>query len=230
MLLDDVEEVARSVVTREYHGLTTEGSHLGTSNVEHVAVAGQPGEVEVAAVGHEAVAETGTVDEERHVVLLAEVVEPFYFSRRIDSAELGWEGDVDDTGYDHVLIDGVGIEARVEVLQVVGTQFPVVRWQDDDFVPTGLDGSRLVYVDMSAVDGDDTLVARQDAIDDGSICLSTAYEEVDVGIGALTCLAYFLTRRLTPLVEAIRLTLLIVALYEAAQHVRVGTVIIVALE
>ena len=207
MLLDDVEEVAGCIVTGEYYRLAAEGTHLRAADIKDVAMAGQPGQVEIACLRHQPIAQAGTVNEQWHFVCLAEVVDSLDFGSLVECAEFGGGGDIDNAGYDHVLIDGVGIEAVVKVVKIFGSHLTVVLGQGDDFVAAGLNGPRLMYVDVAGIYGYDALVARQHTINNGGIGLRAAHEEIDVGIGALAGLSDFLAGLVAPDVGAVGGTL-----------------------
>ena len=59
----------------EDHGLATEGTHLRPADVEGIAVACQPRQIDVAALGHQSVAQSRPVDEEPKPIVTANVVD-----------------------------------------------------------------------------------------------------------------------------------------------------------
>ena len=91
-----------------------------------------------------------------------------------------------------MLIDRVSEKGGVELLQVAGPHLSFMRRQGDNLVAVGLDGPRLMHIDMACADCDDTLIASEHAIDDGGVGLRTSHKEEDVGIRTLTCQTDFL--------------------------------------
>ena len=128
VLLDDGEEMGRcgSVGVGENDRLATQGATLGAADVEHVAQVGQLLQGHIAALGHQAVAQTGTVDEQRQVVVTADVADGLQFLKGINRAHLGGKGDIDHAREHHVLVGDVGIEVMQPVAQLGDIHLAVV--------------------------------------------------------------------------------------------------------
>lgn len=85
-----------------------------------------------------------------------------------------------------------------------------MRRQTDDTVPAKLYGSRLVYIDMSGLGGDDCLIVVENAVDDRGIGLCAAGQKPDLGVRSLASLTDALLGPFGPFVEAIGEALFIV--------------------
>ena len=110
MLLDDGKEMTGSIATGKDHGFTTQRTHLGAADVEDVAELSQRRQVYVGSSAAEAIAQSGTVDEERYLVVAAYVVDGAELGLRVDGAVLRGERDVDHARVDHVGPRGVTME------------------------------------------------------------------------------------------------------------------------
>ena len=74
VLLLDREEMLVGLAVGEDDCLTTEGTNLRATDVEHIAMAGQIGQGDVVALCHQTIAQPGPVDIEWNVVLLAHLI------------------------------------------------------------------------------------------------------------------------------------------------------------
>ena len=109
MLLDHGKEVLRGFSGRENHGLTAEGTHLGTANGENVAELGQVLDGNIAGGAHEAIAQTGTVYKQRQMILFTDCVDGRKLSLGIERTIFRREGNVHHAGEDHVVVGAVGV-------------------------------------------------------------------------------------------------------------------------
>ena len=228
VLLLDGEEMLVGLTVGEHHRLATQGADLRAADVEHVAMARQEGQCNVAALGHQAIAQTRTVDIKRDVVVLADGIELRQFLRRIERAQLGGEGDVHQAG-EH----GMGIVAVVhEVVEVfvehTGTHLALLLGQRDDFMLRKLHGTRLMDVDMTTADADDALVLIEHGVDGGSIGLRAAREEENLGVGHSASLADTSLSPLAICIEAIGSGFAVVVLHQVLQYQGVSPVVVVA--
>lgn len=73
---------------------------------------------------------------------------------------------------------------------LVGRDLALGVGQRQHLVPRGLDGARLVYVDVSRVGRHDTLVGAQHGLYHGGVGLRAAREQVYLGLGRTARLAY----------------------------------------
>lgn len=123
---DDGEELTRCIAARENDGFATEGTDFSATYVENVAMMSQPRQVEVTFCRHKPVAEAGTINEERNLVLLADGMNLFDFSSIVNGAKFGGEGDVHHAGIDDVLPCGVGMVGFQIVVQFCGIHLAVM--------------------------------------------------------------------------------------------------------
>ena len=117
-----------------------------------------------------------------------------------------------------------------EVVERLSLEFPTLVRQSDDLVPAGLDGSCFVHIDVSGVGTNHCFIRAQHGIDDGGVGLGAAREQVHVGIADSTFCRYLLPGTVAEAVEAIGEGLFVVGFHQMAQHVGVGTVVVVAFE
>ena len=83
---------------------------------------------------------------------------------------------------------------------------------------------------MACLGGYHAFVGLEHAVDDGCVSLCAAYEEEDVGLGALAGGPDFLSCLFAPFVEAVGLALLVVCSEQVLQNEWVRSVVIVALK
>ena len=121
LLLDHGHEVGRCAVG-EHHGLAAQRAHLGAADVEHIGEPGDVGQGHVGALGHQAVAQPGTVQKQRHLVFLTDGVQIFQLLFCVQGAVLGGVGDVHHAGEHHVVVVGIGIEGGAPVPYIGGRQ------------------------------------------------------------------------------------------------------------
>ena len=158
MLLLDGEEMLVGLAVGKDDGFAAEGANLGAADVEDIAVAGQVGQGDVVALGHQAVAQSCAVNVERNFVVLADLVEVVQLAGGIERAQLGGEGDVDQARMHGMVLVAV-VHVVVEVLvQHLGFHLAVRVGDGDDFVLCELHGTRLVDIDVSRADADDALI------------------------------------------------------------------------
>ena len=89
MLLDLRGEMPRHVAFGEHHGLTEQRAHLRATDIEHVGDPGDIRQCHVSAGRHQPVAKTSAVNEQRHVILMADVRNGFELRLRVQRAVLG---------------------------------------------------------------------------------------------------------------------------------------------
>ena len=97
----------------------------------------------------------------------------------IECTEFRGLGEIDHGGLDHVLVGGVGPVGSPQGQDGRRRELPVLRRDGQDLVPGGLDGPRLVDVDVPGVGGDDPLVGPQGRGDHRGVDLGPAHQKVD---------------------------------------------------
>ena len=97
-------------------------------------------------------------------------------------------------------------------------------------MPCKFHGSSLVDVDVCSLAAEHALIGPQHAVDDGSIRLGAAGEEVNLGILCPACCPYQLAGMLAVDVVAVALRAFVVGLEKMAQYSFVSPVIVVAFE
>ena len=119
---------------------------------------GKERQVDVGASGCKAIAQSCAVNIQRHIVLLAQLVQFVKFLRRVDSTKLCRESDVYKPREYSMHVVAVGKEILHKVLKHVRSQLAVVVWHVDNLVLGEFYGACLMGIDMSGVYGYDTLV------------------------------------------------------------------------
>ena len=149
VLLLDREEVLVGLAVGEDDGLAAQGANLCAADVEHVAVAGEIGQGDVVALGHQTIAQAGSVNVEGNVIALANLIYIVQFVGGVEGAQLGGEGDVDESGVDGVVAVAVVHEVVQILVQHAGLHLAVGVGDGDNLVLGELDGTGLVDVDMA---------------------------------------------------------------------------------
>ena len=111
----------------------------------------------------------------------------------VQTALLCRMGDIDHAGLDHVgvvLIGPVGPQIFPDLRSPQLAS--VVGRQGQDLVPGGLDGSRLVMVDVAGDGRDDALAVTEDGTGGEGIDLGASYQQMDLGLGTAAGRADFL--------------------------------------
>ena len=230
MLLLNREEMLVGLTVGEHDGLATKGANLGSSDIEHVAMAGQIGQRDVTAFGHQAIAQTGSVDIKRNVVTATHLINIVKLASGIERAQFGGEGDVHQSGvYGMILVAVVHIVVQV-LVEHAGLHLAEGISDGDDLMLGELDGTGLVDVDMTRAHTDDTLVLIEHRVDGGSVGLGTSRQEEYLRVGHANGLADAVLGALGELVEAIGCGLGIVITHQVFQHFRMGPVVVVAIE
>ena len=229
-LLHDEAEILLQRRVHDHHGLAEQGSPLGAADIAPVAQAGDLRYGQLRAVGHDAVAQPGPVDEQRQAVFPAGVVQSRQLRLGIQGAALGGVGDIHHAGLDNVL-GGLVVPVPLHIiLHLLGGDLPLCRRQGDDLVAGGLDGPRLVAVDVSAVGGQHALPGPQNGGDHGGVGLGAAHQEVNVSLRRLADGADLLPGRRAVLVLAVAHGLHHIGLVEPRHHAGMSALQIVAVE
>ena len=128
------------------------------------------------------IAQTGTVHEQRHVVLMADSGQRFQLCLGVQGAVLRRVGDVHHAREHEMVHIVIGIEGTAPVLNRPGIQLAVGVRQADDLVARELDGTGLVSGHMAGGCGHHTLPAAQHRCNDDGVALGAARNEPDIGI------------------------------------------------
>ena len=122
----------------------------------------------------------------------------------------------------------------VEVLDVardlVGPHLALVFGQREHLVSRRLDGPRLVDVDVSRRCGQHPFVPAQQAVDDRGVGLGAAHQQIDLGLGRSARLADELAGMGRMGVASVSGALFEVGLDQAAHHLGMGSLHVVAIE
>ena len=109
----------------------------------------------------------------------------------------------------------VGQKGRHVLVYPLGCEFASFGGYYQNLMTVGLNGTRLVHVDMCRFCGNDTFATKKEGIDDGLVCLRSAYQEEDVGLGATYSLSYLLLGTCRVWVGTIAGGLVVVFRYQA---------------
>lgn len=185
-LLHDVAEVLFQRGVDDDDGFAEEGALLRTAEVEDIAEACQLRQCQIARAARQAIAEARAVDEERHVVAAADVVDGREFGFAVDGAILRRHGEIDHAGLYHVLVVAVGVMAADGGLNLLGINLAAHGRESQHLVAAMLDGAGLMNIDVTVRCADDALIGTKHGGDDSRVGLRAAHEEVNIGIGSLT--------------------------------------------
>ena len=221
------EEMPRSVVVGEHHGFSAQCAHLGAADVEHIAMAAQPGQVDIVG-GFHAVAQPCPVDEQLQAVAGASVGDGRQFGAVVEGSQLRGERQIDHCGLGQVFAALVVDEPFHICAEVFRTKLSFVMAEGNDFVAACLNGSGLVDADMPGVGGDDGLVTGQHGVDDHEVGLRAAREEEHLRIVGFTCRADELSRMVAMDIGTVGERLLTIGAHQGLHHLGVGTVVVVA--
>ena len=218
MLLDDGEELARSVAFWEDHSFSAQGTHLGSTNVEHIAQLRQCLQVDIAGGAGKTVAQARTVDEERYLIFLTYCLDGFQLVEAVDGAIFCWERDIYHTRIYHVGPCGIAVEVSQILTQLGRIHLAKMIGKSDYLVTTELHCPTLVHSDVAGLNGNYALVTTQHGIDDGAVGLRASHKEEHVGIGATSGLANPFASILAEWVFAIALNLGHIGFYQSVQN------------
>ena len=191
MLLDDRHEMLWHVAVREHHGLAEHRAHLGAADIEHVARRADVLDRHVVAGGGQRVAETRAVDEQRHVVLRADLADRLELGQRVQRAVFGGLRNVHAAGEHHMRVVAVRVERGAVFVEFIRVDFAVMVGEREHFVAGEFDSARLMHVHMSGGGRHHARIRWGDGVDDDLVGLSAADEEEDFGVRACAGLADF---------------------------------------
>ena len=118
-------EVLQQSLT-SYHTFAKQRSDFGATDVEHITKRRQLRQGDVGSITGQTITQTSSVNEQRDVGILANVVQTLQLGFRIDGSVFGWETNVKHPGSYHVFVGLVGIEVGYELLQLLSIDLPVV--------------------------------------------------------------------------------------------------------
>ena len=178
-LLDEVAEVPVQGPVADDQRLPEEQPLFRPADGKGVAADGQVGQGLVSGLAHQAVAQPRPVDIQDQPLALADLPDRVQLLQGVERAVLRGLGEIDHGGLDHVLVGGVGPVGSPQGQDGRRRELPVFRRDGQDLVPGGLDGPRLVDVDVPGVGGDDALVGPQGRGDHRGVDLGPAHQKVD---------------------------------------------------
>lgn len=203
MLLDERHEVFRHIAVREHHGLTEHGSDLGAADIEYVRDTRDVFKRHVVAGCGQRVAKSCAVDEQRHVVLRADLADRLKFGERVERAVFGGLRNVDASGEHHVRVVAVRVERGAVLVEFGRIDFAVMVGERQHLVSGEFDGARLMHVHMACACRDYAGILRCDGVDDGLVGLRATYQEENLCVRAGACFADFGFRAFADAVVAV---------------------------
>ena len=228
MLLLYGEEVLVGLTVGKHDSLAAQCANLSTANVKDVTMACQVGQRNIAVVGHQAIAQPGAVDIQRNVVALTDLIDVVQFAGSIKCTKFGWESDVDQSRMHGMVAVAVVAEIVQILVEPLGGHLAHHVGNSDNFVLGKLDGPRLMDIDMAGANTDDAFVLIEHGVDGGGIGLRTTRQKEYLCIGHANGLTDKLLGTFRELVEPVRRRFGIVVAYQILEHLRMGTVVIVA--
>lgn len=230
LLLDDVAEVLLQGGIHNHHSLSKERPLLGSADVEHVGKAGNVLQGAVVLGGDKAVAQSGSIDVEGKLEFLAGGGNVLQLRLGVQEAGLGGKGEVHHSRLHGVLKALVGVVAAAQVPNLGGRNLSVGGWKGQNLVAAGFYGPRLVDGDVATLRRDDSLMAPQNRVDDGEVCLSAPHQKMHCRLWSATFLPDKLCRLLAKFILAVAHRLLEVCLCKGGKNLRAAALRIVALE
>ena len=215
MALDGGEEGSWCLDVAEDYRFAEHGTHLGATDIESVHMLCQPGQGYVGLGGGKTVSQTCSVGIQQQVVASAHFLYVLYFLLGVEHAQFSRHGDVDHAWQYHVGICLVGQKGRHVPVYPLCCEFASFGGNYQNLMSVGLNGTRFVHVNMCRFCGNDTFTSQQEGVDDGLVCLRSAYQEEDVGLGATNGLSYLLLGTCRVWVGTIAGGLVVVFRYQA---------------
>ena len=105
-----------------------------------------------------------------------------------------------------------------ESLDLAGSDLAVIAGQRQHLVTRGLDGTRFVHIDVGRLSTQHAFVAGQQGINDGSIGLRTAHQELDGSLRLAASLANQVLGTGRIVITTISGCLLQIGFHQAAHH------------
>lgn len=229
-LLDAITEIYTESLVGDDHGLAKEGALLGASDIKDICQTGNVGKGDVAGATSETIAQTGTIDEERHGTAVADLADGSKLSQRIDGAQLGGEREIDEPRLYHVFVVGIGVMSVDGIGNLPGRYLAIHGRQGKHLMAAMLDGSRLVDVDVSRLGTQHALIGAEHRGDDGGIGLRATHQEVYLGIGSIAHLAHQLTGLFTPGIFAITAGLFPIGFNQTPENEGMAALVVVILK
>ena len=230
MALNAIAEVALQRLVRYHHSLAKQGTYLGATDIEHVGQLCQLWQGDIALRRTESIAQSCSVYKERKAVSAAYGADVQKFAKRIYGAHFGWEGYVYHAWLHHVL-GTILVQVCLHCLLYLDCgELAIGRVYGQHLVACGLDGSRLVHVDMPRDGTYHTLIGSQSVCYDGGIGLCAPDQKVHVHIVPVASLAYQPSGLGTEVILAISYGLLHVCFEQTLQYLWMCSLVIVALK
>ena len=162
------------------------------------------------------------------MVVVADCPDVLQLGAGVEGALLSRLGEVDHAGLDDMLMGGVPPVGLTVLTNLMGGDFPLLGGQGKHLVAAGLDGSRLVDVDVPRLGTQRSLVGAQDGGNHRGVGLSAPHQKLHRRLRGLAGLADQVPGMVTVGVHAVARRLLQIGLGQDLQNLRVGPLPVVA--
>ena len=223
----DAEETPGCALAED-HRLAAQSTHLGSPDIEDIAMACQKGQVEIALISSQTIAQSGAIHKQRQTVLPAYCIEIFNLFGAIQCSHLRRETHIDHSRLGNMVTALVALKHLHKPVEHTGVQAPVVSRQSDDLVAESLHGTCLMHIDVTCFGTNDCLIRPQHSIYHRGVGLSTAGEKKHIRIGSVTSLLDTFHRLLCITVESIGQCLLTIGVDKCLDDIGMRPVVIVA--
>ena len=212
----------------EYDRLTAERSNLRAAYIKHVAKACDILKSNVGMTAHKSVSESCAIHKERHSVIVAHTSERLKLIERIKRAVFGGMRNIYHSDAEHHRIVFITCKHLHIGSYLTRVELSVLLIELDDLVPGIFNGAYLVKTYMSRLWGDDRLVWLKHSGNYGLICLSSAHQEIYIGIGRTARLFYKLLRSIGMRIVTVTGKDLRIGFYKSFKHLFVRAENIIA--
>ena len=114
VLLLDGEEMLMGILVGEDNGLTAKGTNLRATDIKDVAMASQIGQGNIITLSHQTIAETGTIDIKRYLIMLADLIDIIELTGCVEGSKFCGEGDIHQARVDGMILVAI-VHVVIEV-------------------------------------------------------------------------------------------------------------------
>ena len=129
MLLDDGEEMGNAALFRQDDGLAQQCAAFGSADIENITEPGQIRQGQFIGRTGQRIGQPGTIQIERDMMSLADIMDVCQFLFRIQRAIFGRMGQVDHARHNHMIVVGIGCEIVQESCNLFGRDLAELVWQ-----------------------------------------------------------------------------------------------------
>jgi len=230
VLFDDVAEILLDGRVHNDDSLAHESALLCAADIENIADITEEGQVEVGAFGSHAVAQSGAVNVENETVLVADLTDCLQLGLVVNGAHFCGVGKIDHGWLDNVLAAFVIQMVLAEICDLRCGNFPVFRFNGQNLVAVGLNGTNFVAADVADCRGNDPFVGAQAGGNDSHVGLGAADENVDIHIVSSTGLFNQFLCFCRNFIFAVTNVLVHIGFDQTLQNGRLAAFVIVAIE